>query len=245
MALTRREVVRTTRLTQRDVARLASRLYVAKAAEYREALLELSRQYGAPRSRVLLSAEIREALRRESRDHARKIVRTFNRELEAEARRRGDLPAYLLARHLQGWSTRRNARRSPMIARNELATARLDAQVSFYVENGLEALFDFKGPVAKCAVCRRLKAGADGNGAPWPIEVVLRIGHPHIGCRHGWKARTRSAAKVRAGGVRPGQVSAGRGRVAGIVGGEALVNREGSINDAVAFLEQFDAAVAA
>lgn len=239
MALTRREVIRTLRFTQRDAARLAERIYASTAAEYRDALLELSDRYGESRTRVLLGAEIREALRRDARDHARKIVRTANRELENEARRRNDLPAYLLARHLQGWAGERVRRRSAGIARNELARSRLDATIAFYRENGIEPVFEFVGPRAVCGVCRRLKLRKF-----WPVAAVLAVGHPHIGCRHGWRARVRSADKLRAGGLRPGKISAGRGRVAGIVGGEALVNRLGSIDEAVAFLDELDAASA-
>lgn len=232
MAITRREVVRALRLTQRDAGRLAARIYRAQAAEYRDTLLELSGRYGEPRRRVILSAEIREALRRSSRDHARKIVSTFNGELEAEARRRDDLPGSLLTGHLSRWARDRHHRRAPLIARNELAIARLDAQVSFYVENGLEARFDFTGPRPQCEVCKRLKARG-----PWPVEVVLAIGHPHIGCTHGWKARTRAPHKLRAGGLRPGQISAGRGKVAGIIGGQALVGRFGTQAEAAKYLD--------
>lgn len=232
MALTRREVVRTMRMPARSAARLSDVLYRAKAREYRETLLTLSRRFGEPRSRVLLSPEIRAALRKEARDHASSIIRTTNRAIETEARRRNDLPPYLLARHLQGFVGDRTRRRSGLIARQEAATARLDAEVSFFRENGIDPRFDFIGPVAKCPVCKRLK-----TGGPWSIDVVVRIGQPHIGCTHHWKARAYSAAKLRAGGLRPKRISAGRGRIAGIVGGAPLMHRHGTTEEALAYLD--------
>ena len=239
MALTRREVMSTVRLTQRDAGRLAEAFYKAKAREYREALLEASRRFGEPRKRVVLSTEIREALRREARDHARKVVKTSNAALRAEASRRRDLPPYLLATHLRSFSRQRMKQRGPLISKNEVATARLDAQVAFFRENGIEPTFRFMGPRAKCRVCARLK-----KGGPWPLDVVIAIGLPHIGCTHSWRANTYAVKRLRSGGLRPGKISAGRGQIAGIVGGEALVNRAGSTEEALKLLDQFEAAIA-
>lgn len=237
MALTRREVMRAMRMQPREVGRLSDVFYRAKAREYRATLLGLSGRYGHPRKRVLLSAEIREALRTEAREHARLVIRTTNAAIEAEAKRRNDLPPYLLARHLQNFVGERTRRRSPLIARQEAATARLDAEVAFYRENGIEPDFDFIGPAAKCPVCKRLK-----SGGPWPIDVVVRIGQPHIGCTHHWKARAYSAAKLRAGGARPGRISAGRGAVAGIVGTDPLMHRHGTQDAMLAYLDGLVAA---
>lgn len=235
MALTRREVIAQFRLTPRDAGRLADAFYRAKAAEYRSTLLSLSGKFGHERQAVVLSAEIREALRKEARAHARSVVRTTNRMLANEARRRGDLPPYLLGTHLRTWLADRGRSRAGLIAKNEIATARLDAQVSFYRENGIEPRFEFVGPRAKCRLCRRLK-----DGGPWPIDVVIAIGLPHIACTHSWRARAYSAPKLRAGGLRPGTISAGRGKIAGIVGGEALVNRKGSTEEALRYLDEIE-----
>lgn len=223
------------RFRDRDEARLANAFYRAKAREYRATLLALSRRYGHPRKAVVLSEEIRVELRREARDHARKVCRSTNRAMGAEARQRKDLTPAQLVRHLRSFGRERAARRSDLIAQQEIATARLDAEVSFYRENGLEPLFDFKGRKAVCRLCERLKAKG-----PWPIDVVIQIGQPHIGCRHRWRSRTRALVTLTAGGLRPGQISAGRGTIAGIVGSDPLVNAHGSIDDALAFLDTIE-----
>lgn len=231
MALTRRDVTRALRMDRAAVDRLARKLYAAKSRQYRKTLTELTHRFGAGRNAVL-STEIRDALMREARDHAKIIAATNNRLLTAEAGRRRELPAPLLARHLRGYMGERSRNRAPTISRTELATAQLDAQVAFFRENGIEPLFDFAGPPAKCPVCARLK-----ESGPHPIEIVLKIGYPHPNCTHTWRARRVTAKRLLEGGIRPGQISAGRGEIAGIVGSDPLVIRTGSTEDAVAAID--------
>jgi hypothetical protein len=198
----------------------ARRFYEAKAAEYRATLMGLAEKYGAPRKQIKLSREIRDALRLEAQRNARSVVKTYNDLLAREAKR-SPLEGDELARHLASYMRERGRVRSPVIARSEVSTARLDATVSFFRENGIEPDFDFVGPAARCPVCKALK-----KTSPHPIERVIAIGYPHIQCQHRWKARAYSRNKLTAGGLRPGKVSAGRGGIAGIVGSEPMVMGE-------------------
>jgi hypothetical protein len=101
-----------------------------------------------------------------------------------------------------------------------VAPSRFDATIAFYRENGVEPTFDFVGPRAKCPICRALKATS-----PHSMAVVLTVGIPHIQCSHRWRGRTTSSAKLAAGGLRPGKISAGAGPTAGIIGSEPLSSR--------------------
>lgn len=226
--LERRDVLRELTLGPENAARLQRAFYNAKAAEYRAVLGDLAARYGEPRQ-VRLSTEIRAELHREAARDARSVVATTNKLMRAEAARRRDLDPLALAGHLGAYVKERGVKRGPMIQRSELAPARLDAQVSFFRENGIEPMFDFVGPKPKCPVCRALK-----DRSPWPIEGVLAVGIPHIQCSHGWKARTTSAAKLKAGGPRPGRISAGRGRTAGIVGTDGVATKIGGTDEQAA-----------
>lgn len=233
VALTKANVVKAYRVGPADVERMTRSFYRAKAAEYRTTLLELLHRHGeTDRQRVLLSPEIRAALLQESREHAEKVAGTLNGFLEAEAGRRRRLAAPQLAQHLAGYMRQRYRNRAPMIALNEVSTARLDAVLAFYRENGYEVDFDFVGPAPKCGVCKRLY-----STGPHALPIVLKIGRPHLNCRHRWRARTRAREGLRGGGLRPGQITAGRGLPGGIVGGDPLVNITGSQERALQVLD--------
>lgn len=211
--LTRAAVLKAMRLGDREVERLRRVFYQAKVTEYRATLTDLLARYGEHRQ-VRLSAEIREALQTEADRNARSVVATYNAFVKHEADRWPHLPPDRLASHLAGYLADRGRNRADLIARSEVATARLDAQVAFYRENGVEPTFDLVGPRAKCPICKALK-----GGGPWPIETVLALGQIHIQCTHSWKARLYSANKLKLGGRSPGRITAGRGGVAGIVNG--------------------------
>lgn len=204
--------------------RMLEQFYVAKLDAYRSTLSGLRQLYGG-KARVYLSTEIRDALLDEAERDAASVVRTFNGLLEAEAKR-SPLKGQALFDHLAAYANERARKRAPMIARSEVGTARLDATVSFFRENGIEPGFDFVGPKPKCPICTALKATN-----PHTIGEVLAIGIPHIQCSHQWKGRVYSAAKLKAGGLRPGKISAGAGTVAGIVGGEALRSKLAGLSE--------------
>lgn len=219
-----RDALRLLHLGPDVVERLTEKLYVAKLAEYRTVLSELRVAYGGP-ARVYLSTEIRDTLLNEAERDASSVAATYNRLLEAEARR-SPLKGGALFDHLAAYARERGRVRAPMIARSAVAPARLDASVSFFRENGIEPEFDFIGPAPKCVVCRTLK-----ETNPHTFKEVLAIGIPHIQCTHRWKARAYSAAKLAAGGIRPGTISAGAGPPAGIIGGESLREKLSGLKD--------------
>lgn len=218
----RGQLVGVLQLGQRDVATVANRLYAIKARAYRDTLVELSGRHGRDRSRAVLSAEIREALRHESDSAARQMVETYNRMISDFAERRRGHPPELLARELSAYARTRARTRSRVAARMAPIAPRLDATIAFYRENGVEPEFDFVGPRPKCELCRKLKAGG-----PFSVAQVLAVGFPHLGCTHTWRARTKAVEQLRAGGLRPGQISAGRGGPAGILNTVPLIQRAG------------------
>lgn len=224
-----RDLIRAAQLDRKATEKMARGFYTAKARVYRDTLAELSHRHGHPRARVVLSSEIRDALQAEATDHAEKVTATFNRMLNEWAVANRDLPRQLFAGRLQMWQRERAKNRGPMISQVEVSTPRLDALVSFYRENGVEPDFELVGPPAKCPLCKELK-----RTGPHPLARVLEVGYPHIGCSHRWRAKTRASAVLRAGGERPGTISAGRGGPAGIVGGEAFVSQHGGQEAAAA-----------
>jgi hypothetical protein len=222
------EVIGAANLLEQDIDRISRRLYDIKARAYRDTLRKLSVRHGVPRGRVILSAEIREAIQLEADQHARAAVETFNRMVTRFADRRRGLPPDQLAAQLRGYLRKRAKSRSRVVAQLAPLNARLDAEVSFYREQGVEPEFDFIGPRAKCPLCRKLK-----RGGPYAIEDVIRIGLPHLGCVHHWRSRSRAKEQLTEGGLRPGQISAGRGTPAGILGSTALLSRVGGHGNAL------------
>jgi hypothetical protein len=234
MAITKAAIVRRFRIKPRETERMAQLFYKAMAAEYRNTMLELLHRHGEiGRSRVLLSPEIRSALLAQARADAARASRTINGLLDGKAARSKHLPADIFARELAGYMAERYRNRGPMLAMNETKIARLDALVAFYRENGSEPDFDFAGPPPACPICKRLR-----KTQPHPLATVIRIGRPHINCRHEWKAKTRAQTGLRDGGIKPGAITAGRGLPGGLLGGEPLANLAGG-HDAA--LEQLDA----
>jgi hypothetical protein len=205
-----------------DTERLARRLYRVKAAEYRATLLALGKRYGVEQSRVVLSAEIRDALQSEATRGAEQAIATYNRLVSDFVKRKRNLPTAQLVVQLTDYMRERAEVRPRVITDAAKITPRLDAQVAFFRENGVDPEFDFEGKAPNCQTCRALMATS-----PHPIEIVLEVGNPHLGCVHRWVPRAVGRAELREGGVRPGKISLGRGEPAGIVGSRPFTNREG------------------
>lgn len=223
-----------------EVDRLARSLYRAKAEAYRRALLDLLRRYGErDRRRAQLSPELRERIRAEALDHARRIAAGHNRRLTERLGTllRGETfpDPVALDRALKEWSAEEVRRRAGRIARLELATARLDATVGFFRENGVEPLFDLRASLRSSGPCP-LCAGIIARN-PHSTERALRIGYPHLGCLCDWVPRGVRAVRLRRGGMRPKLVSSGRSGGAGIVGSEPYLGRFPSSEAALAFLD--------
>lgn len=211
---------------------LADSFYAAKSAAYRAELVRLANLHGLDRQRAVLSPEIRAELRREAERHAQMVVQTYNRFLVNEVHRLSHLPDEELMPRLVDYMKARGENRAALIARAEMATARLDAQLSFYRENGVEPQMLFEGGAPECAVCDELM-----SSGPFGVDEALSIGYPHINCQHDWVAAPVTAAQLREGGVRPGKISVGRGQTAGVVGGQPLLKRTGGQAGAVAFVK--------
>lgn len=235
------EIRRENSVGAEDVERMARALYRAKARTYRETLLFLLHTYGSlDRKRVTLGLDMREALMQQATDHAKLIARGHNEWMErqiSKLRAKG-FSNDLIAKALPRYMRERVRGRAEAIARHESTLAHLDAQVQFFRENGVEPMFDIIGPRANsCPLCTALF-----RGNPWPIEAVLKIGYPHMHCRHSWRARGVTRRDLLPGGARPKQISAGRTLPVGIGDEQPYGHRFPSNEAAVAGLKQLFAA---
>lgn len=213
------------------VERLARTLYRAMAHTYRQTLLALAHRYGLEQSRVVLSAEIRQALSAEAHRIATRAMETYDRLVSAFIDRNGELTDEELVPKLKRYMRERAANRSALVVGSAVNPAKLDAIVGFYRENGVEPEFDFRGNEGppSCLTCTELV-----RTSPHSAELVLAVGYPHLGCSHSWHVKGVKKAQLRSGGVRAGRISLGRGEVAGIIGIEPLLMRTRSQEDAVA-----------
>lgn len=218
------ELLRAFALTREQEGRLADKFYQAKASAYRNELVTLANRFGLDRRRAVLSPQIRTALREEARSHAQLVVRTYNRLMVNELNRLSARPLAPdeMVQSLAEYMRARGAVRSPMIAKVETATARLDAQLAFYRENGVEPQMDFVGPSPQCPICVELL-----GSNPHTLERSIEVGYPHINCTHRWASRPVTAEQLREGGLQPGKISVGRGETAGIVGSGTWLERGG------------------
>lgn len=223
------ELARAAQLGPLDEERLARNLYRRNAAEYRQTMLALGRRYGLERKRAALSAEIRQALRRESEEAARSISKTYNGYVEAFIERetkKGTTTEELIAK-LPAYMRERKAARLRVIDRTATTNARLDAQVAFYRENGSEPLMRFAGPDPACPICKALRAIE-----PFPTQIALAVGEPHIGCRHRYVGAGVTSRELGEGGAKPDRITLGRGHPAGILGLRPLDLRTGGPEEA-------------
>lgn len=201
-----------------DVDRLARAFYDAKTVEYRVTLADLASQFGSKPKRVIgLSPGIKDALRAEARRNAAATVDTYNGLIAGFMERNGKLPPGKLYPKLAAYMRERAANRSALVERNELATARLDALVSFLRANGVEPEFDFVGKAPKCPTCTALIAGN-----PHDLGTVVAVGRPHLNCTHVWKPRG-----VKRTDLNPGALKLVGLLPAGVIGLRTLVERAG------------------
>lgn len=160
-----------------------------KVFTYVETLADLFTLHGAEITDddIDLSDAILLALRREARDHAASVVRTFNKELDTFLTENAKLPRGELLAAYGTWAEVRADSKAEQIAVTEAYSAHADAKMAFYLANvpeGFEPSFDFGGhgdddPV--CAVCEVLL-----TTSPHPLSRVLEVGSPHIACRQDW-----------------------------------------------------------
>ena len=219
-------LARSLSFSSEERSRLATLIYRRKVAVYRDTLRALLREYGSLEE-PSLSREVLAGLREEAERHAASIVQTFNRDLRRLLERTSDRPVEEVLDMVEEFAHLRAERRSENIAITEAYGPHADATLAFYKDNGLRPAFDFGGhgdPGPICAICKALK---DRN--PHPFERVVRIGVPHIACRQSWHP-------LIARGDLPQFLRAGIS-LAGIVGSEPLMNRQGNnVTDAAEYI---------
>lgn len=179
------------RMEREDVAALADQLLDQRKHAWTTALTELAREMGCDRSPRAPSGGDLAELKRMSREDARSIAKTWNkdsqREIERlyEANHRGN--RYYYAKRMEQWAAERNTWKAPQIALNTAQQTRHVAQQAFYKANGLGKQYVFDGPPAVCEECV-------GHYAAGVVDQKYVDTHPapvHINCPHWWKALPR------------------------------------------------------
>ena len=176
------------RMERDDVTALAEQLLEQRKRAWATALAELGREYGCGKPPRAPSGDDLRELRRMSREDARQIADTWNKDVSRqierlyEANPRGNRHYY--ARRLEAWSAERNAWKAPSIAFNTAQQTRFYAQQAFYRANGIEPRFIFVGPPPVCEACvMHFAAGVVGQ------DYVDRNAAPvHVNCPHEWRA---------------------------------------------------------
>lgn len=227
--------VRRLAMGDEDVARLTDKLLTAKRRVYRRTLTTFAQRLGYSTGLPNLSEEVLAALEAESRDHATRMVETFNRDLALQAEKVGPLPDAKVGPTLTKWANSRQRKRAKPIAITEAYTAHADATMSAILDLGLPegTLFDFGGhpelgdahPV--CSICKELV-----THNPWTVADVVRVGNPHPGCRQLWRLSRLEQRDLPAELPDLGQT------IAGIVGKDSLITRAGDRDSATAFVAQ-------
>ncbi len=239
LAATRR-LIEEAKLGAEHVERLARTLYRAMAEAYRSVLLALARRYGHTQQRVVLSERIRTALAAEARKTAQAAVDTYNRLVArwVERNAQGTEPAKLVAA-LGAYMRERGRKRSRLILDSAVEPAKLDATVSFYRDNGIEPVFDFRGHEGppSCLTCTELV-----RTSPHTVATVLAVNRPHPQCSHSWHVKGVSGQQLRSGGGDPTRITLGRGEPAGALGGQPLLLRVKGQDAAVAEIRRLKAA---
>ncbi len=208
-----------------EVDELADEFLDHKVWTYVETLGDLFREHGADISDddIELSDEILLALKREAIEHAGFVVDTYNTDLEKFLDRNAETPREQLLGDYEAWANDRAEARAEILAITEAYGPHADATIAFYIAQEGEHAFDFgdhpEDDAPSCEVCAALVATN-----PHPIERVLEVGSPHIGCRQHWR-RT---------GDELGDELRMPERTAGIVGSTPLVNRHDNDHAAAA-----------
>lgn len=217
-----------------DVNRIADKLLVTKRRVYRRTLRELARRLGyRDQGLPKLSDEVLSGLKAEADDHARRIVDTYNGDLEQQASQVADLPNEKVEPTLTTWRNARQRKRARPIAITEAYTAHADATMSGFLDLGLpeDTLFDFGGhpelgdAAPECPICVALI-----QRNPWSLADVVRIGNPHPGCRQMWHLNTLDQRDL------PPELPDLGQTLAGVVGRESLITRAGDRDAAVQFV---------
>lgn len=171
-----------------DEDALTESIYNQRAETWRATMSEEARAAGSNKTGRGPNGRDRDYLRRESRNDAQSIRRTFNRDLasqihqmyDAGLRGRGE---FVIA--LNTWAQRRSEWKDRQITNQNRGTARAYAQERFNAENSGEALYLFSGPPAREPICQ-----GHFNAGLVDRTYVKRNPCPiHINCPHTWEVQ--------------------------------------------------------
>lgn len=225
--------VRALSMKEADIAQLADKLFRAKRRVYRRSLHEIAKRLGYDITRPQLSQEVVNGLQSEARDHAERIATNYNADLTRQSEELSDARDEDVRAKLRTWAVARQRKRARPTAITEAYSAHADATMSAFLDLGLpeDVAFDFGGhpelgdaePV--CAICKALILGN-----PWTLADVVRIGNPHVACRQQWHLQ-----QIEQRDLPPLAPALGQ-TLAGIVGNDTLMAREGGREQAVSFI---------
>lgn len=220
-------------MKEADIAQLADKLFRAKRRVYRRSLHEIAKRLGYDITRPQLSQEVVNGLQKEARDHAERIAENYNTDLAAQAEGMVDAKNEDVRSQLRTWAISRQRKRAKPTAITEAYSAHADATMSAFLDLGMpeDVTFDFGGhpelgdaePV--CDICKALI-----RGNPWTLADVIRIGNPHVACRQQWHLNQLEQRDLPPLAPALGQT------LAGIVGNDTLMAREGGRVQAVEFI---------
>lgn len=215
------------RLRRGDVRQIARDFVHAKINVYLDTLHDLADEYGYVPIQIDLSDEVLRPLVDEARQHAQFIVDTFNGEMEAFLDRNKERPPGQILQDFHAWAADRFDARGEQTAITEAYNAHADATVAFFAASGIPVEFDFGGhgdDEPQCAVCQAL-----ASSGPHPLERVVAVGNPHIGCRQEWHPLVPDDAEL------PDEEALQLGQASGgLFGRQPLVIEHGNDHDAAA-----------
>lgn len=170
-----------------DEDALTESIYQQRAEAWRSALTAEARAAGSSKTGRGPNDSDRDYLRRQSREDARSIRNTFNRDLASQINQLYDAdPARARQSYvdeLTAWANARAEWKDRQISNQNRSTARTYAQQRFNAENQVgEALYLFAGPPPREPICAGHFAAGLVNR-----EYIERNPTPvHINCPHSW-----------------------------------------------------------
>ncbi len=177
------------RKTDEEMRTLEEQLLAQMKRAWLAALREEARRYGYRGPANPPSREDLAWLRREARQDAQSIARTWARDVERQlerlyaTNRRGN--RYYYTKHMEEWAAARDTWKARQIFVTTESKVRAYARERFAERNGLRGdRYVMDGPPPVCAVCV-------GYFAAGVVDQAFVDKHPlpaHIGCPHQWRA---------------------------------------------------------
>lgn len=179
------------RMQDADVKALEREILDARKRAWAQALSEAARAHGCTKTPHAPRREDLAELKRMSREDAKSIAETWNRDVTRQIERlhaenpRGNRQYYF--NRLEAWASQRAQWKNQQIALQTEQTTRFYAQQRFYAMNGLRGQkYIFVGSAPVCRICARLFARGIVTQ-----DFVNRYPCPqHPSCSHEWKPLT-------------------------------------------------------